>query len=131
MDLSYNISAQRIFAQLGKELFEMRILTGIIINAAKISTCPNTAFFILNKAVNSIIRNRIGITIFFLQVYCIPGINIVNKNARFSSDPKFIDRSLKEIPDKYFGLICIISEYILISIRLYVEKLCSLVRCTN
>src|SRR5450432_117147 len=105
----------------------MGILTGIIINAAEISSCPNTPLFVFNKAINCIVRNRVGVIVFLLQVCYMPIDQIVNKNSGFCSNPKFIVRSLNEISYKYFCFISIIGEYVFIVIRFYIEELRALV----
>ena len=84
------IATQRIFSFFGKVFSEGKRLLWIIVYAPEICAGPNDSFFVPAKIVNCIVGNGVGVVVFLVKVDRFSRNHVVNKNARFGSDPAFI-----------------------------------------
>ncbi len=83
------ISADGCLAVIGKIFLKLQLVLCIIVDAAKISSGPHTAFPVFAKGVHGIVGKRIGVVVVFPEVNDVLVLLVVHKDARLGGEPIF------------------------------------------
>ena len=100
VNFSYCTPANRVLIVLGEILFKLCVLFLMVIDAAKISSYPNSIFFINRNRISRIIRNAKRIIKIFFEIRVFFGFDIINKHTRFAGYPNFICSIFFELAHK-------------------------------